>query len=130
MDANGILERTVRTGGCTLDASTLALVHPRDYWTVGGDTRPTASFAYSQDDTLASSRMADALCRVLGSYDALAYRPAYIGTWVDDSVVYVDAVTLHASREDALAVAFVRGEQAIYNLATGETVRYGQGRPE
>ena len=134
MDANSILTATVRDGGCTLDSRTFeaVAVHPADrgdLWTVGGDTRPAASFTYSPDDSLASSRMADALCRVLGSYDDVPYRPAYIGTWIDDGTVYVDAVSLHPTREDALAVAYVRGETAVYNLATGETVRYGQDRP-
>lgn len=154
-DSADILARTVRDGGCTLDSRTFEPVScpccPAGYlpcpchdtlpfargetpaghavWTVGGDTRPAASFAYSPDDALASSRLADALCRVLGSYDDDPYRPAYIGTWIDDGTVYVDAVSLHSSREDALAVAYARGEAAVYNLATGETVRHGESRP-
>ena len=48
---------------------------------------------------------------------------AVIGLWLDGETLYVDRVRLIARKRHALRVARKRGELAIYNLATGRTVR-------
>lgn len=41
----------------------------------------------------------------------------YVGTWVSDGLVYVDAVTWTETREEAVRLGLERGEMAIYDVA-------------
>jgi hypothetical protein len=44
------------------------------------------------------------------------------GSWVEDGVLYIDAVDIIYFPINALYVARRRGEKAIYDLVTGETI--------
>lgn len=53
----------------------------------------------------------------------------YIGTFVSDGLVYVDAVTWCETREEAVRLGLERGEMAIYDVAANgsldlETIRH------
>lgn len=52
----------------------------------------------------------------------LAWPNRYVGAWVDGRRFVLDVVEIHAERAHALALAVARGETAIFNLATGETI--------
>lgn len=56
--------------------------------------------------------------------EAPSRREQFLGTWIDPKtgIMYVDCIDFHMHESDALKVARVRGELAIYNLATDETV--------
>lgn len=51
-------------------------------------------------------------------------RTSFVGTWLDNGVVYFDAVTYFsaANRERAIAAGRENGQLAIYDFATKESV--------
>ncbi len=53
---------------------------------------------------------------------ALAQTGAYLGAWVNDGYLVLDVVNVLPERNVALNAARDRGERAIFNLATGETL--------
>lgn len=51
------------------------------------------------------------------------------GVWRDDysGLVYFDVVDFHPTESEALTIAEARGELAVFDIATGRTVRTPQG---
>lgn len=49
--------------------------------------------------------------------DSMPVYGGYIGTWVSDGLVYVDAVTWCETLEDAVRLGLERNETAIYDVA-------------
>ncbi|MFY1688160.1 hypothetical protein [Plantactinospora sp. WMMB782] len=52
----------------------------------------------------------------------LAADRLYLGSWLDEGLIYLDISEHYQSEALALAVAEVRGEKAIYSLATGVSI--------
>lgn len=66
---------------------------------------------------------------VLGwAADAVAseFSTHLVGTWLDDGIVYIDAVRHIRNRETAIKLGQDAGQQAIYDFATGESITLGQ----
>jgi hypothetical protein len=103
---------TVQDGGGTFDARTLAPVAPTEGYAVGlGDG----------SKVLANSTAADIAVVIYRAVQANKSAP-YVGTWIDDAVIYIDPVVILQSLQDALTLARALGEKAIYSFATGESV--------
>jgi hypothetical protein len=103
-----VLETTRRDGGGTWNAVTLHPVRSGG-WAVGGSLPGwTVDLEWSPDH----------ITRVFGdACDSLMTDGArYIGTWIDEGMLYVDAIELIDDTDEALRVAAERGEKAIYHL--------------
>lgn len=50
------------------------------------------------------------------------YESSYGGTWLNDGLVYFDAVTFFLNRENAIAVGQATGQQAIYDFGAKEAI--------
>lgn len=55
-------------------------------------------------------------------------RSRMYGSWLDNDTIYIDAVDVYDDREQAIEVGKLRGEKAIYDMASGEDIRLdGEG---
>lgn len=45
-----------------------------------------------------------------------------LGTWIEDGVLYIDAVKIWAEEDDALSEARKNGEKAVYHFNSGRTI--------
>ena len=109
--AQRVYDATIADGGTTLDA-TLSPVHSGG-WAVGGNG-PVRILPIGERMPI---RFGDAL------YAAIERGAPYIGTWTEEGSVYIDGVDIIPERADAIRLGTERGEIAIYNLDTQETVR-------
>jgi hypothetical protein len=103
------LAQTLLDGGGTFDARTLDRITD-GAWAVGGSlTGHTLETRESRelDLAVAFAYIVDTL-REDGA--------TIIGTWVDDGVLYVDAIDLITDTDEAIRLARSRGEKAIYHL--------------
>ena len=114
-----IVESTLKNRGGTFNARTGRPVKPSSGYAVAVENLGTGNGALLSE-------------RYLGDRvsEALVYQRdiPYIGTWVDrnrfgNDVCYVDRVVILPDRESALILARALGEQAVYDFATGESVR-------
>lgn len=110
---------TLADGGLTLNPVSGVLLEPgtvrtdaADAYAVGGVTE---SIIVDVADRQAFEAAVDRMRAFVG-------REHFIGTWVDDGKVYVDAVTIVWGHADAVRLGTERGELAIFNLGTAETV--------
>lgn len=53
------------------------------------------------------------------------YMTDYVGTWLSNDVVYIDAVRHIEPGDLAIRLASDLGQQAIYDFATGESITFG-----
>jgi hypothetical protein len=105
-----ILQHTFHNQGGTFDETGTPV--PVDGYAVGGFvdglkldvTDPT----YDNDLKIASF-----LHRIPRNGDG--EKAAYVGTWIEDGILYVDATQIHNDQEEAYFVARERGEIAIYD---------------
>lgn len=114
MTISETLDATLADGGGTFDADTLEPIVDGP-WAVGGsmagDVVPLNGNAL-----------------MVGAYFAEAIRTlclrgaVTIGTWVDEGMLYVDAVDLVDDTDEAIALAAERGELAIYHLTDKVTL--------
>lgn len=130
--AHDAAEYTMHYGGGTFRRDTLGTdiigrksgeTRPADAYAVGG-LIPAAVVKLLPGDVPHLYNRA-VLASVIGQFrDDLAERApdAYIGTWIDDGTVYIDAVVILPDLDSAGILARTLGERAIYNLATGETI--------
>ena len=114
MTIGQVLTETLANGGGTYDAATLEPI-VNGPWAVGG--RMTGQTIALRDDP-------DLLPWVtFGAIVGLRSRGAVtIGTWVDEDVLYVDAVDLIVDTNEAIRLAARRGELAIYHLTDRVTL--------
>ena len=100
-------------GGGTYERSTLLPFTPSDGFAVaiGGIHLP--------DDVVGPENAEWALRAVGGEYET-----SYVGTWLDDGVVYFDAVMYFGADRGAQAIAAGRfyEQKAIYDFGTKESV--------
>ena len=109
-------DHTVKYGGGTFDMLTLDDVHA-DAWAVGLE-----GVEMSLDDGFEMFALAyRQACRSSWTEDT-AY-PIAFGTWVDDGKVYCDVVALVPNVYEAIGLATLQEQLAIYHLKTEETIR-------
>lgn len=111
---NDPLTLTMRDGGATFDARTLAPVHPADGFAVA--LTASAPVPCERED-------------VGRALIALALRwphVPFVGTWRGPGGIYVDAVVILPDRESAMTLARATGQQAIWDFATGEELAVGR----
>lgn len=46
----------------------------------------------------------------------------FLGTWIDDGVLYVDPVHVFTRKDFALGVAWAWGERAVYDFEAGKSI--------
>ena len=51
----------------------------------------------------------------------------YLGAWVNDGVLVLDVVQVHPHQHMAILLGRLRGEDAIYDLDTGQTITLRHG---
>jgi hypothetical protein len=111
--AQEVLARTVNAGGCTFDARTLLVQTWSGGYAVGlgGANLP------------AEAVTAEALVW-LAKAVASEYETTFVGTWLHDGKVSIDAVKYFGAhaREDAIQAGIDAGQQAIFDFAAGEDI--------
>jgi hypothetical protein len=109
------LAQTLLDGGGTFDARTLDPITD-GAWAVGGSL-PGHTLETRE------SRALDLDVAFAYAVDTLRGDGAsVIGTWVDEGVLYVDAIEVIADTDDAIRLARSRGEKAIYHLTDKVTL--------
>lgn len=105
------LDRTTVMGGGTFEGRTMLPFEPRDGYAVavGGVTIKADEVT---PDVLAWSARA-----VVGEWDT-----AFVGTWVEKGVMYIDAVQYVSDRERAMALGREHQQLAIYDFAEQEVI--------
>jgi hypothetical protein len=110
-------DTTMATSGGTFTRDTLAPTAPAgEAYAVGGilPGRKVAEVAHYGELAAAILNMrADMADRAPGGY---------IGTWIDDGTVYVDAVVILPDLASAGILARTLGERAVFNFVTGESI--------
>jgi hypothetical protein len=97
-------------GGATYRAADLTRVSPTRGYAVGIGSD---SIAWPASESVLSTMLAWAVD---------AYRTDYVGTWVEDGRVYIDAVVIVASLESAMTIARRHGQLAIYDFANSTVI--------
>lgn len=113
-----IVTATLQDGGGTWTRD-LVPVHEHYVWAVGGAIERYSGM-YSPKVSQHAPDLSDRVRSAIGTL--LLAGAEYVGTWMDDGLVYIDAVSLIPDRDRAIAAGQRRGELAIYNLGTHETV--------
>ena len=115
------LDATLTDGGGTFDAATLAPITD-GAWAVGGSIpgatlRPTDYRSYAD------------LFRDFAEHyiDILSSGARYVGTWLDDGTLYIDAIDIVEDTDAAIRLAAERGERAIYHLTDKITLEVSRG---
>jgi hypothetical protein len=108
------LDDTLRNGGGTFDALTLEPVTSGP-WAVGGSL-PGIVLDASGDGYHRRLAFGNAYL------DLLTSGARIIGTWIDDGRLYIDAIELIESTDDALRLAAERGELAVYHITDKRTL--------
>lgn len=109
--ANEALAFTAEHGGGTFEYKTLLLQEWQTGYVVaiGGIT--------FKAECLTADVLAWAAKAVGGEY-----MTTYIGTWLDNGIVYIDAVRFLASKVDAVLLGIEHGQKAIYDCANNEVI--------
>ena len=109
-----IVDATLTDGGGTFDALTLQPFRPTDGYAVAidGITRKAADLAPYRIPILAR--------HVAGEFGA-----TFVGTWIDEGTVYIDAVAYVRDRAEALAMGRAANQIAVWDFAAGEAVSCG-----
>lgn len=122
--------QTIQNGGTTVDLTTFAVPAKTDGYFVGRATDYKGESIESvliQRDTFTLSSLrrtfgklyADHLTveQIEDGHDGEPLRERYIGTWLHDDIVYIDAVNWTSDYAQALEWAVERGEHSIYDVA-------------
>ena len=119
LDITEILNATKRNGGGTFSLTGDPV--PEDGYMVGGNPLKPERVIPGWESK--HGPLIHAVVRVYARGAELAGL-LYLGTWVDpeNGALVLDAPTHVETRETALIWAKARGEQAIYDLSTGETI--------
>jgi hypothetical protein len=91
---------------------------PLDQWVVGVEPKNGENKIYD----LAVHTVYE-VATYLFEFVAYAHDPEeFFGAWIDDGKLYMDHVLITPDKDEALGLARERGEKAIFNLKTKETV--------
>lgn len=112
-------EITERDGGVTVSLAT-GKMNPHDAGYYVGGLVPSVTL-HKDSNAVAYALTADSFRnRIPVNLDG-----AYLGTWIDTDTdtVYFDASEHFTNRTEAMRVARLRGELAIWDIANGEEIR-------
>jgi len=115
--ATTIVADLANDGGGTYETATLIPFKPEVGFAVGiGGVRYPAS--------LFTPGVAAWLLRAVGQ----EYETSFVGTWLDNETVCVDAVRYFAgsNRKDALLAGYQAGQDAIYDFGMSESIYLGE----
>lgn len=136
IDAERLARRIVKNGGATVEYAATGRFRVVDgtetddegqprVWAVGIRHRHNLAVLLPVDD----ERRVIIVERWLRYWRNRAdYRRYYLGAWIAGGRLYLDHVRTLADRELALLLADANDQEAIYNLATGETVAVKEGK--
>jgi hypothetical protein len=111
-----LIDEAVKHGGCTLNTLAYQANAPKDGFVVGG----VKQFEKNIDVHQARKQVRDWLeANLDGDNYPVAH---FVGSWVDSGNIWFDFCNITADVEDALNLARVRKELAIYDLAANESV--------
>jgi hypothetical protein len=116
--AQTLISATLSEGGATMNPKTLAL-ETSPVTLVGGATDITGSRVPETSvpvDDFTPEFAADYIRRM-----SVLAKDSYIGTWIEDGRVVLDAADAFESLSVALFFAKERGERAVYTIGAGET---------
>lgn len=116
--ASILVSATLTEGGATMNPKTLAL-ETSPVTLVGGATDITGSRVPETSvpvDDFTPEFAAEYIRRM-----SVLARDSYIGTWVENGLVILDASDAFTTLESALFFARERGERAVYTIGVGET---------
>lgn len=116
--ANLLVSTTLSEGGATMNPKTLAL-ETSAVTLVGGATDITGARVPETSvpvDDFTAEFAADYIRRM-----SVLASSSYIGTWIEDGRVILDAADAFESLSVALFFAKERGERAVYTIGAGET---------
>lgn len=118
--ASGVIDHTLRMGGGTFCGITGEAFDLQIGYMVGGFV-PTATVDMSGDYPdqrhAVAKRAVAAFCNTHA--DVLSRGTTYLGTWMHEGTLYIDASEQVTGEDHALQVAASRGELAIWDNATG-----------
>lgn len=116
--AQTLVTATLTDGGASMNPKTLAL-ETAPVTLVGGATDITGNRVRETSvavDDFTPEFAAEHIRRM-----AVLARDSYIGTWIEDGRVVLDASDAFDSLSVALFFAAERGERAVYTIGVGET---------
>ena len=107
------LGTTKQDGGITIDPATGK--HPTTGYAVSVEGYESRVPVWASDDTL--------LGILIDTAEQAKRHGSYLGTWKNDGMIVVDVTEVCDREQDALELARLWKQEAIYNLATGETIK-------
>ena len=113
-----LVAATLAEGGATMNPKTLAL-ETSPVTLVGGATDITGNRVAETSvpvDDFTEEYAAEYIRRM-----SVLARDSYIGTWIENGLVVLDAADAFESLDAALFMATERGERAVYTIGVGET---------
>lgn len=108
---------TLRDGGATVNVRTGVRLIPGTMSTAWADAYAVGG---SIPSIVVDAADPDAFAAAIAS---LTGRAEFLGTWLDAGSIHVDAVDIVWDLDEAVRLGTARGELAIFNLGTAETVR-------
>lgn len=109
--ANVVLADLVANGGGTYEGKTLLPFTPTTGFAVG------IGGIHLPADTVTAEAVVWAMKAVASEYET-----AFVGTWLDDGIVYFDAVHYVVALDRAMRLGQQAGQKAIYSFATKEAL--------
>jgi hypothetical protein len=116
--ANLLVSSTLADGGASMDPKTFTLAS-ENLTLVGGATDITGNRV--QETSVAVDDFTPEFAAQYIRRHAVLSKDAYIGTWIENGLVILDASDAFTSLSVALFVAAERGERAVYTIGVGET---------
>ena len=118
-----LIDGAIKHGGCTLNTLAYQANIPNNGYVVGGAsntlTIPVKDFS-GHTQSMARKQVYDWLNEHIDS-DGLPPYP-FVGSWVEENLIYFDFCNILYHRNEALNLARYRGELAIYDQASGESI--------
>jgi hypothetical protein len=124
--AETLLFEAIIAGGTTLNRDG-AIESRRDGFVVGGRV-PSLKMNATSKDHAEFERNCLQVARWLESQPITLSWSGHVGSWRDGEVVYVDLVDMVDDKLVAVAIGRGRGELAIYDLSTSESIFLDQYR--
>ena len=109
--------KAIEDGGATWDADLQPIKHRTGFMV----SLPKYETKRKPDDIVGIVETVERLRRTIKA--DLLPGITYVGLWLDDGIVYVDVSIRETSEAGARALGRLGGQQAIYNLQTGENIR-------
>lgn len=116
-----LVSATLADGGATMNPKTLTLVSDSEPLTLVGGATDITGNRVAETSVPVDDFTPEYAAQYIRRMTVLA-RDSYIGTWIEDGRVILDASDAFTTISAALFIASERGERAVYTIGVGETV--------